>query len=118
MRKVIMIAILISSVCVISTSLQAKDTSTEQTGESLFNRHCVSCHPNGGNILNPKKTLYTKDLQTNNIITAEDIVKKIRNPGPLPTHPQEWAGMTMFDEKKISNESALKIADYILKTFK
>jgi hypothetical protein len=45
-------------------------------------------------------------------------VRVIRNPGPAPTHPQEWAGMTMFDEKKISNEDALKIADYILKTFK
>jgi hypothetical protein len=45
-------------------------------------------------------------------------VRVIRNPGPVPTHPQEWAGMTMFDEKKISNEDALKIADYILKTFK
>jgi cytochrome c6 len=118
MREVFMIASLMLSVCILPASLLAKDTPAEQTGESLFNRHCVSCHPNGGNILNPKKTLYIKDLQTNNIVTAEDIVKKIRNPGPVPTHPQEWAGMTMFDEKKISNENALKIADYILKTFK
>jgi cytochrome c6 len=118
MRKVIMIAILISSVCVISASLQAKDTSTEQTGEALFIKNCASCHPNGGNILNPKKSLFKKDLEANNILKAEDIVRIIRNPGPAPTHPQEWAGMTMFDEKKISNEDALKIADYILKTFK
>lgn len=85
MRKVFMIATLIVSVCVLSTSLRAKDASTEQTGESLFNKHCASCHPNGGNILNPKKSLYKKDLEANNILTAEDIVKEIRNPGPVPT---------------------------------
>jgi hypothetical protein len=48
---------------------------------------------------------------------GEDIVKKMRNPGPAPTHPQKWAGMTMFDAAKISDDEALKIADYILKTF-
>ena len=118
MRKVFMIAILILSVCVLVTYLQAKDVSTEQTGELLFSKHCASCHPKGGNILNPKKTLYRKDLQENKIVTAEDIVNTIRNPGPVPAHPQEWAGMTMFDEKKLSNEDAFKIANYILKTFK
>jgi len=118
MRKMFVIAILIMCVSVLSTSLHAKDTSKEQTGESLFNKHCASCHPNGGNILNPQKGLYKKDLEENNILTAEDIVRKIRNPGPVSTHPQEWAGMKMFDEKKISNEDALKIADYILKNFK
>jgi cytochrome c6 len=118
MRKVFIIAILILFVGVLSTSLRAKDASTEQSGESLFIKNCASCHPNGGNILNPKKSLFKKDLEANNILKAEDIVRIIRNPGPAPTHPQEWAGMTMFDEKKISNEDALKIADYILKTFK
>jgi cytochrome c6 len=118
MRKIFMIAVLILSVCMLSTSLRAKDAPKDQTGESLFDKHCASCHPNGGNILNPKKSLYKKDLEANNILAAGDIVRKIRNPGPVPTHPQEWAGMTMFDEKKISNEDALKIADYILNTFK
>ena len=118
MRNVFMVAMLILSVCIMSTSLSAKDAQQEQIGEALFNKNCASCHPNGGNILSPKKTLYKKDLQENKIVAAEDIVKVIRNPGPVPTHPQEWAGMTMFDEKKISNEDALGIADYILKTFK
>jgi len=118
MAKLFLIVILILSVYVMSTYLNAEDAQQEQIGEVLFNKHCASCHPKGGNILNPKKTLYKKDLQENKIVAAEDIVKVIRNPGPLPTHPQEWAGMTMFDEKKISNEDALRIADYILKTFK
>jgi len=42
----------------------------------------------------------------------------MRNPGPAPTHPQEWSGMKMFDKDKISDEDALKIANYVLETFK
>lgn len=90
----------------------------QNSGETLFKENCSPCHPDGGNILNPKKTLHKKDLDANNIKTAADIVKKMRNPGPVPDHPQEWAGMKMFDKNKISDENALKIADYILKTFK
>ncbi|MDA8433506.1 MAG: c-type cytochrome [Nitrospiraceae bacterium] len=89
----------------------------QDTGEALFKANCSPCHPDGGNILNSKKTLHKKDREAHNIRTAADIVRKMRNPGPVPTHPQEWAGMKMFDKNKISDEDALKIADYILKTF-
>lgn len=90
----------------------------ERTGEALFKANCASCHPDGGNILNPKKTLSKKDREANNIITAADIINKMRNPGPVPTHPQEWAGMKMFDKYKIPDDEAQKIAEYILTTFK
>jgi cytochrome c6 len=90
----------------------------EKTGEGLFKSNCSSCHPEGGNILNPKKTLSRKDREANNIVTAADIINKMRNPGPSPTHPQEWAGMKMFDKYMISDDEAQKIADYILTTFK
>jgi mono/diheme cytochrome c family protein len=108
---------LAASVLMLSSHLLAKDTATGQSGEQLFQEHCAACHPNGGNILSPQKTLSRKDREANGIKTAEDIVRKMRNPGPFPTHPQEWAGMRMFDEKTIANDDALKIADYILKTF-
>ena len=90
----------------------------EATGEFLFKEHCSACHPDGGNIFNSKKTLKQRDLKANDITTAEAIVKKMRNPGPVPTHPQDWAGMKMFDKNKISDEDALKIGEYILKTFR
>lgn len=90
----------------------------EDRGKLLFKEHCAVCHLDGGNVLNPKKTLHAKDLRANNITTAEDIVRKIRNPGPYPTHPQDWAGMKRFDEKTISTDDAMKIAKYILETFK
>ncbi len=77
-------------------------------GETLFKQHCSDCHPDGGNIINPKKTLHKKDREANGVKTASDIVNKMRNPGP---------GMTQFDEKTIPEQDAKYIAAYILKTF-
>jgi cytochrome c6 len=118
MRKTFMMTLIVVSTLLFALISHGKEASGEKTGESLFKEHCAACHPNGSNVLNPQKTLHKKDLEANNITTAADIVRKMRNPGPFPTHPQEWAGMRMFDERTIPDDDALKIADYILKTFK
>ncbi len=89
----------------------------QQTGEALFKQNCSPCHPDGGNILNKNKTLSKKDREMNNIKTADDIVKKMRNPGAFDFHPNQWSGMKIFDEKKLPDEDARKIAEYVLKTF-
>jgi cytochrome c6 len=78
-------------------------------GKTEFNEHCASCHPNGGNIVNPKKTLGKKVMVANGIKTEKDIVAKMRNPGP---------GMTKFDAKAVPDNEAKAIASYILATFK
>lgn len=78
-------------------------------GEALFKEHCALCHTDGGNIVNPKKTLHKKDLDSNNIKSPNDIVKLIRKPGP---------GMTAFDPKTIPDKDAKEIAEYIFKTFR
>ena len=80
----------------------------DNNGEALFKQHCAACHPDGGNIVNPLKTLHKKDRDANGIKTSSDIVGKMRNPGP---------GMTQFDEKTIPDKDAVAIAGYILKTF-
>lgn len=80
----------------------------ETTGEALFKKHCALCHPNGGNIIRPEKTLLKQNLHKKGITAPEDIVKIMRNPGP---------GMKTFGEDKIPDEEAKKIAEYILKTF-
>ena len=80
-----------------------------KTGEALFNQHCTVCHPDGGNTINPQKTLHERNREENGIITAEDIIRNMRNPGP---------GMLVFDEKTISDTDAKAIAEYVLKTFK
>ncbi|HTZ18743.1 MAG TPA: c-type cytochrome [Dissulfurispiraceae bacterium] len=79
------------------------------SGKAEFQEHCSVCHPDGGNIVNPAKTLHKKDLDANGVKKVSDIVAKMRNPGP---------GMTQFDKKTISDKEAKAIAEYILKTFK
>jgi len=110
MKKVLSALVLITIAFLVSQSVFAKDKSANgNAGEAEFKQHCAVCHPDGDNIINPKKTLHKKDLDANGIKTAADIIKKMRNPGP---------GMSQFDEKTISDQEAKQIAEYILKTFK
>ena len=118
MKRMSLFSLVVISLFVCVLSLHAQDKSGEHPGKQLFIHNCSPCHPDGGNIINPQKTLRKKDLDANKITTADDIVKRMRNPGPFPDHPQDWAGMRMFDQKAISDQDAHKIADYILKTFK
>ncbi|HEX9078697.1 MAG TPA: c-type cytochrome [Desulfuromonadaceae bacterium] len=78
-------------------------------GQQEFEKHCAVCHRNGGNIVNPQKTLAKKVLEANGVKGVKDIIARMRNPGP---------GMTKFDVKTIPNNEAKAIAEYILKTFK
>lgn len=78
-------------------------------GEAIFKARCASCHPKGGNIIKKDKTLHRKDLEAHNIKTEEDIVRVIRNPGPV---------MPKLDEKMLSDADARAVARYILETFK
>lgn len=80
----------------------------EMTGETLFKNNCALCHPNGGNIIRPEKTLLKKHLDEHGIKTAEDIMHLMRNPGP---------GMQTFSKDKLSDTDAKKIAEYVLETF-
>lgn len=79
-----------------------------QRNEALFKQYCSPCHPDGGNIFNPQKSLRRKDHEANGIKTVEDIIGKMRNSGP---------GMTKFDEQTIPDADARAIAEYALKTF-
>lgn len=79
------------------------------SGEELFKLHCAACHADGGNIINPKKTLKKADREANGVKGARDIITRMRQPGP---------GMTTFDVKTIPDKDARAIAEYVLKTFK
>jgi cytochrome c6 len=109
MKKVLVVLILVVSfVSFISAGFASKEAAGK-SGEELFKQHCAVCHPDGGNIINPKFTLHKKDLQEHKIKKAGDIIRKMRHPGE---------GMTKFDKKTVSDADAKKIAEYILKTFK
>jgi cytochrome c6 len=96
MKKSIILATLALSITVLASSAFAAG------GEETFKAKCASCHPDGGNIMNPKETL--KGLKD-----SKKIVAKIRKGG---------GGMTAFDAKAISDADAKLLADYIIKTFK
>jgi cytochrome c6 len=106
--KKIFILFLVSAVAILA--LAAFTAAKEQgiNGESLFKRYCSICHVDGGNNVNPQKTLHKKDREANGVKKAADIVAKMRNPGP---------GMTKFDEQTVPDKDAKAIAEYILKTF-
>ncbi len=80
-----------------------------KNGEALFTKNCALCHAQGGNTVNAKKTLLRKDREANGVKTADDIIGKMRNPGP---------GMPKFDENTIPEKDAKAIAQYVLDTFK
>jgi len=106
------IALVVVSVCIVvgmGAVSYAEKPAAKNSGEADFKEHCAACHPEGGNIINPKKTLLKKDREANKIKSAADIVQVMRKPG---------MGMTAFDAKAISDKEALEIANYILKTFK
>jgi cytochrome c6 len=84
-------------------------TAMAASGEELFKTHCAVCHPDGGNIINPKHTLHGNDLKKAGIKNWQGVVKSMRNPG---------TGMTKFDKKTVSDKDARAIAEYVLKTFK
>ena len=74
-----------------------------------FIKNCAVCHADGGNIINPAKSIHKKALEASGVKKPADIIRQMRNPGP---------GMTKFDEKTIPDKEARAIAEYILKTFK
>jgi cytochrome c6 len=92
-----------------TTGLCATKNGEKINGKKKYEEHCKVCHPNGGNIINSQKPLTGKSLKAHGLISAKDIIGKMRNPGP---------GMTTFDEKTIPNKEAEAITEYILKTFK
>jgi len=100
-------SVLAVAVLVFASLATAKEQG--KTGGALFKQHCSLCHPDGGNNVNPQKTLHKKDREANGVKTKADIVGKMRNPG---------TGMTKFDEQTLPDKDAKAIAEYILKTFK
>ncbi|MCL4492757.1 MAG: c-type cytochrome [Nitrospirae bacterium] len=107
--KIMPVVVFVITLCLLSTPGFAEKAVKGKSGEELFKTHCSVCHPSGGNIINPRKTLRKGDREANSVKTPADIVGKMRNPGP---------GMTRFDKKTIPDADAKKIADYIVNTFK
>ena len=80
----------------------------QQDGKADFDMFCSGCHPQGGNALNPAKTLRKMEREANGVRNAADIVRIMRKPG---------AGMRAYTRDDIPDKRAKAIAEYILATF-
>ncbi len=98
---------MLTACCAAACAMAAAGLAGER-GEELFKQHCSPCHAGGGNIINAAKPLHKEDREAHGVKTVEDIVGKMRNPGP---------GMSKFDEHYLPDQDARAIAGYILKTF-
>lgn len=93
---------IISTITVVALGIFASAALAADGGEAIFKAKCAGCHPDGGNIINPKETL-------KGIKDPKKIINKMRKGG---------GGMTAFDAKTISDADAKLVANYIIKTFK
>jgi cytochrome c6 len=100
---------MLTAVCLVQAGCRTGDRESGQSGQELFMIHCSGCHPNGGNVVYPQKTLDRMTLAANGITTPAGIVAKMRHPD---------AGMKQFDREAISDDDAGKVAKYILAAFK
>jgi len=107
MKKQLGLFLMLAGAC--SLALSGCERQSGSSGEAMFQQHCAACHPNGGNAINPQKTLRSKDFAANNIKSPGDIVHRMRNPG---------TGMPMFSRNVIPDKDAYQVAHYIFSTFK
>ena len=94
--------IVLAAVVVCISMMSAVAFAAGDAGEAIFKAKCASCHPDGGNIMNPKETL-------KGIKDPKKIIKQVRKGG---------GGMPAFNAKAVSDADAKLLADYIIKTFK
>ncbi|GAW66344.1 cytochrome C [Geoanaerobacter pelophilus] len=110
MKKFVVVSVSVLSLAVMAApGFCAAKKAEKIDAKAKFDQHCVACHPNGGNIIRPDKTLSKKSLAAHGVKSEKDIVAKMRNPGP---------GMTKFDAKAVPDAEANAIAKYIMATFK
>jgi cytochrome c6 len=80
----------------------------QHDGKADFDMYCSGCHPQGGNALNPAKSLRKTEREANGVRSAADIVRIMRKPGK---------GMRVYTKDDIPDRRAKAIAEYILATF-
>jgi cytochrome c6 len=80
------------------------------SGKRLFDKHCALCHKDGGNMVNPKKTLGKKDLDASGLNTADALVGYMISPG-------QGMPKLVHEDREITTVQAQGIANYILETF-
>jgi cytochrome c6 len=87
---------------------QALNAADLQNGQTVFNNTCAGCHKNGGNTLNPEKTLDLEALEKFGLNSLEALKKQItEGKTPMP------AFKGILSEKQIED-----VAHYVLQQAK
>ena len=87
---------------------QAKAGDKYQAGMQLFDNHCLSCHPKGGNIINPAKPNLGSS-KTDNFNDFLAFVRQSQQPGGVQRV------MPSFSSQTLSDADAKKLYQYITK---
>ena len=99
----------LAAACLAQPGCGGRGRESGKSGEALFMIHCSGCHPRSGNVKYPQKSLDRMTLAANGVTTPDQIIHLMRHPG---------SGMKTFDRQTISDPDVLKIAAYVLATFK
>lgn len=106
MRKLLIkSAIIMAFIFMIPGIGAGQDRGKGKTGQEEFQTNCSVCHPNGGNVINPKKPMKGSEKLAN----FKTFLAWIRK--PVQT-------MTSFPTSQISDKQARELYDYILRTQK
>ncbi|KAH9306129.1 hypothetical protein KI387_010533, partial [Taxus chinensis] len=68
-----LVACIISITAISTTQESLAQILGSQQGGTIFQKACIGCHYEGGNVLQPGATLTTRDLERNGIVTIADI---------------------------------------------
>jgi len=103
--------ILVLAFLLVKLSIIRQQKSRQKTPvKTLFANHCSPCHPQGGNLQNPNKTLMWQSLEAGGLTTIGAITQYILDPPPKMPR--------LFHENATpSKEDARRLAVFILKTF-
>lgn len=104
------------SVAVCGTQqVSSAQTLDSQQGKAIFQKACIGCHYEGGNVLQPGATLTARDLERNGMATEENIFKiTYYGKGRMPGFGEKCApkGQCTFGPR-LSDEDIHFLAEYV-----
>lgn len=78
-------------------------------GEAVFQLKCAACHAQGGNAINPMKTLKAPALEASGFATQEAIVRLVSNgKGQMPSYGPKAPPFARLTDEQIAD-----VAEYV-----
>lgn len=78
-----------------------------EAGLVIFESKCAACHADGGNVINPGKTLSAQALEKNKYSTQEAVVNLVRNgKGQMPKYQGAIPAISRLDDQQLEDVAA------------